>query len=205
MDKPFNRGVEDLAGGELAGNMPAKVSAMDKSFNRGVEGLAGAVDAASGVVLDSVATTVARASGRPDPVVALDQMSTATWPELAARLPLTGLAAELAHQSAWVGVQDGIVTLQVAVKTLADSASRTRLQTALCAHFGLSIGLAIKVGKTGSATAHAVAQHEGAARQQAAEAAAAADPFVQGLLSNFGGYIVPGSIRHRDPPPEASC
>ncbi|ARP80511.1 DNA polymerase III subunit gamma/tau [Bordetella genomosp. 8] len=144
----------------------------------------------------------ARAASRRAPRVA--DMSESNWPELAARLPVTGLAAELARQSEWQGVQGDTVILRVAVRTLADSASRVRLQTVLCEHFGQSLRLDVLVGATGDATAHAVAQQERAERQKAAEAAVDADPFVQALLSDFGGQVVPGSIRHVDPPAAAA-
>ena len=125
-------------------------------------------------------------------------MTQASWPELAARLPVTGLAAELARQSEWVGVQGDAIVLRVAVKTLAESESRVRLQTVLCEHFGQGIRLDVDVGAVGDATAHAVAQAERAARQQAAEDAVAVDPFVQALVSDFGGQVVAGSVRHVD-------
>ncbi len=134
----------------------------------------------------------------------IGDMTSAAWPELAARLPVTGLAAELARQSEWVGVQGDAIILRVAVKTLAESESRVRLQTVLCEHFGQGIRLDVDVGAVGEATAHAVAQAERAARQQAAEDAVAVDPFVQALLSDFGGYVVAGSIRHVDPPSAAA-
>ncbi|MNK42878.1 DNA polymerase III subunit tau [compost metagenome] len=127
-------------------------------------------------------------------------MTSALWPELAGRLPVTGLAAELARQSEWAGVQGDAIILRVAVKTLAESESRVRLQTVLCEHFGQGIRLDVEVGVTGDATAHAVAQAERAARQLAAEDAVAVDPFVQALVADFGGMVVPGSIRHVDLP-----
>jgi len=129
----------------------------------------------------------------------LDRMSAAEWPGLAARLPVTGLAAELARQSEWAGVQGDAVVLRVAVKTLAESESRVRLQTVLCEHFGQGLRLEIEVGATGDGTAHAVAQIERAARQQAAEDAVAVDPFVQALKADFGGRVIPGSVRAVDP------
>lgn len=128
----------------------------------------------------------------------LADMDAASWPELAARLPVTGLASELARQSEWAGVQGDAIILRVAVKTLAESESRVRLQTVLCEHFGQGIRLDVRVGVTGDATAYAVAQAESAARQLAAENAVAGDPFVQALLADFGGHVVPGSIRHVD-------
>ena len=133
----------------------------------------------------------------------LSDMDSASWPELAARLPVTGLAAELARQSEWAGVQGDAIVLRVAVKTLAESESRVRLQTVLCEHFGQGIRLDVQGGVTGDATAHAVAKAETAARQLAAENAVAEDPFVQALLADFGGHVVPGSIRHVDSPAAA--
>lgn len=134
----------------------------------------------------------------------LTDMTSAAWPELAARLPVTGLAAELARQSEWAGVQGDAIILRVAVKTLAESESRVRLQTVLCEHFGQGIRLDVDVGAVGEATAHAVAQAERAARQQAAEDAVAVDPFVQALVADFGAHVVAGSIRHVDPPSAAA-
>ena len=133
----------------------------------------------------------------------LADMDSTSWPELAARLPVTGLASELARQSEWAGVQGDAIILRVAVKTLAESESRVRLQTVLCEHFGQGIRLDVQVGVTGDATAYAVAQAESAARQLAAENAVAVDPFVQALVSDFGGHVVPGSIRHVDSPAAA--
>ncbi|MCI1839126.1 DNA polymerase III subunit gamma/tau [Achromobacter sp. HNDS-1] len=134
----------------------------------------------------------------------LADMTSAAWPELAARLPVTGLAAELARQSEWAGVQGDAIILRVAVKTLAESESRVRLQTVLCEHFGQGIRLDVDVGAVGEATAHAVAQAERAARQQAAEDAVAVDPFVQALVADFGAHVVAGSIRHVDSPSAAA-
>jgi len=119
----------------------------------------------------------------------VNNMSAAEWPALAAKLPVTGLAAELARQSEWSGVHGDAVVLRVAVKTLAESESRVRLQTVLCEHFGQGLRLEIEVGATGDGTAHAVAQIEKAARQQAAEKAVASDPFVLALKSDFGGQV----------------
>jgi DNA polymerase-3 subunit gamma/tau len=127
-------------------------------------------------------------------------MSPADWPALAASLPLTGLAAELARQSEWAGLHDNTVKLRVAAKTLAESASRVRLETVLCEHFGRSLRLEIEVGSTGDSTAHAVARQKRAARQQAAEDEAAADPFVKALVSGFGARVAPGSVQPIDPP-----
>ena len=56
-------------------------------------------------------------------------------------------------------MQGDAIVLRVAVKTLAESESRVRLQTVLCEHFGQGIRLTW-TGAVGDATAHAVAQAE---------------------------------------------
>lgn len=140
-------------------------------------------------------TPVVRA-GKRHRLPKLTDMTAEQWPTLAASLPVTGLAAEVARQSEWLGTTDDTIRLRVAVRTLADSASRIRLQTVLCEHYGRAIRIDIAVGATGEATAHAVAQSVRVANQEAAEQAVAQDPFVNTLLSEFGAHLVPTSIRH---------
>ncbi|MPS26811.1 MAG: DNA polymerase III subunit gamma/tau [Alcaligenaceae bacterium] len=117
------------------------------------------------------------------------------WPVLAARLPIKGIAAQLAQQSEWVGVEGGTVVLRVATRTLAEGAGVERLRTVLEQHFGVPLRLRFEIGQTGDATAFAVAESERQARQAEAERAILADPFVRELLDSFGGQIVPDSIR----------
>src|SRR5690606_22931662 len=121
-------------------------------------------------------------------------MTAQDWPALAASLPLTGWAAQLAHQSEWAGTEGNQVNLRVAILSQADSAGRLRLQTVLSEHFGAVIRLNIEYGATGDETAHAVEQAHKAMRQQEAEKAVANDPLVQRLITEFGAKVVPGSI-----------
>jgi DNA polymerase-3 subunit gamma/tau len=139
-------------------------------------------------------TSPVRAMRPPPP--RLTDMTAEQWPALAAALPVTGLAAELARQCEWLGAADGCVRVRVAVRTLADSASRLRLETVLCEHFGQSLRIEVSVGATSDATAHAVAESVRVANQLGAEEAVAADPFVQTLVADFGAHVVPQSIRH---------
>lgn len=124
----------------------------------------------------------------------LRTMNAQAWPALAATLPVTGLAAELARQSEWVGIHGDQINLRVAIRTLAESPGKARLCTVLSEHFGTVVQLNVEYGATGDETAHAVAQAQKAMRQQNAEQAVAADPFVQTLISEFGARVVPGSI-----------
>src|SRR5690606_23207292 len=125
----------------------------------------------------------------------LSKMSAQTWPALAAKLPVTGLAAELARQSEWLGVQDEVIRLRVAVRTLAATAGKQRLRTVLSEHFGTVVQLDVEFGATGEDTAHAVAQAERAARQKQAEQAVHEDPFVLALINEFGAKVIPGSVK----------
>lgn len=118
-----------------------------------------------------------------------------SWPVVATQLPLRGMAAELARQAEWVGFEGDTVVLKVAARTLAQGPSVERLRVALAGYFGQAVQLRMEVGETGSGTAHAVAQSEREARQREAEQAIDADPFVQTLLTQFGGEVVPGSIK----------
>ncbi len=124
----------------------------------------------------------------------LRNMTAQAWPALAASLPVTGLAAELARQSEWLDVKGDQVNLRVAIRTLAESPGRARLCTVLSEHFGTVVQLNVEYGATGDETAHAVEQAQKVLRQQSAEQAVAVDPFVQTLISEFGARVVPGSI-----------
>ena len=125
----------------------------------------------------------------------LQAMTAEAWPALAASLPLTGLAAELARQSEWLGADDHRIALRVAVRSLAETPGRARLRTVLSEHFGTAVQLDIECGATGDATAHAVAQARREALQREAEQAVDADPFVRSLVDEFGGMVIPGSVQ----------
>ncbi|WJJ94118.1 DNA polymerase III subunit gamma/tau [Neopusillimonas aromaticivorans] len=126
----------------------------------------------------------------------LRDMDSTSWPALAAQLPATGVAAELARQSEWVAVNADEVQLRVAIRLFAETQAQSRLCTLLSEHFGTVVRLKVEYGETGDATAHAVAQAERAARQREAEQAVETDPVVLQLLNDFGATVIEGSIRH---------
>lgn len=122
-------------------------------------------------------------------------MTAGNWPALASQLPVTGLAAELARQSEWLGFHKDTVMLRVAVRTLAESPGKSRLCTVLSEHFGKVVQLDVEYGVTGDETAHAHEQARRALTQQEAERAARADPFVLTLINEFGARLIPDSVR----------
>ncbi len=124
----------------------------------------------------------------------LRDMTSQEWPALAAALPLSGLAAELARQSEWLGGKGDQVRLRVGIRPLTDIQGKARLRTVLSEHFGTAVQLDVEFGYTGDETAHAVAQARRAERQKEAEQAVANDAFVLKLIDEFGARVVPGSI-----------
>jgi len=105
------------------------------------------------------------------------------------------MAAELARQAEWVGIEGNTVILKVATRALSQGPSADRLRDALAGFFGQPVQLRMEVGETGSETAYAVEQSERQARQKQAEQAIENDDFVKTLVTEFGGEVVPGSIR----------
>ncbi|MBP0628896.1 DNA polymerase III subunit gamma/tau [Cupriavidus sp. AcVe19-1a] len=118
------------------------------------------------------------------------------WPALAAGLPLKGLAQQLAYQSELTQVVGNTFNLRIPVAALGENGVAERLQQVLRDHFGQPVRVLCEVGAVAVTAAAADAQAR-AERQREAEAAIEADPFVQGLLRDFGGQIVPGSIQPR--------
>ena len=84
--------------------------------------------------------------------------------------------------------------LRVPVDTLLSAGSADKLSAALTEYLGKTIKLVTEIG-TVAHTAHAQVVAEQATRQQEAEDAMHNDPFVQTLIKEFGGTIVPGSIK----------
>ncbi len=158
------------------------------------------------------ATRPARSSPQTTGPLAADEEGTAVvssvpsvslvpeqWPTLARSLRLSGLVGQFALQAELLSCDDqgGHVhcRFRVAIPALAESAVRTRAQEALTAHFGKPCRVDIELGAPGTDTAAAQDAHTAARAQAIAEATIQADPVVQSILQDFGGRIVPGSIR----------
>ena len=116
------------------------------------------------------------------------------WPTLAASLPLTGIAYQLAFNSELTACEGDELTLRVPVPQYADAAQVAKLKAALDAKLGTPVRLSVSVGpaRRTAAAAEAAAR---ARRQQEAEREIEADPFVRTLIREFDATIVPGSIR----------
>ncbi|MBA4253930.1 MAG: DNA polymerase III, subunit gamma and tau [Comamonadaceae bacterium] len=113
--------------------------------------------------------------------------------DLVQREAVTALTRELALQAELVRREPGCWTLRVAQAALANGSARERLQSAL-AQAGHAVRLELEIAPahdTPAQRAAAAAQ----ARLQAAHDSLLQDPFVQSMLRDFGGKIVPGSVQ----------
>jgi DNA polymerase-3 subunit gamma/tau len=113
--------------------------------------------------------------------------------DLVTREAITALVRELALQSQLVARAEGQWTLRVDNESLAQSAARERLQTAL-AEAGHAVRLQVEVGAVADSPSrrNRIAADQ---RLKAAEALLLADPFVQEMMRDFGAKIVPGTIK----------
>ena len=106
---------------------------------------------------------------------------------------VTALARELALQSQLVARDAGRWVLRVERESLTQGGSRDRLSAALQAH-GHGVELAIEVGPVRDSPARRLAA-AASARQVEAERLIMEDPFVQSMVRDFGGKIVPGTLK----------
>jgi DNA polymerase III subunit gamma/tau len=120
-------------------------------------------------------------------------LASADWPRLAQALKVSGIARQLAHQSALLSCAEGAIELSIpsGSRHLAGRPYQDNLRKALEEHFGRAIRLVIRVGETAGNSAH----------ERAVEAIHK-DAFVHDLLEQFDGTIVESSIKpmqSRDP------
>lgn len=123
------------------------------------------------------------------------------WPNLAASLPLRGVAQQLAQQSelrqCLINGNAIQFKLCVPLQTLLSAGSGDKLTAALndrFADFGREIRIDFEIGAV-EQTANAQAVAERAERQTQAEQAIQSDSFVQILMREFGASILTGSVR----------
>ncbi len=124
--------------------------------------------------------------------------TTDTWPAIVRSMDISGLARQTLERTQWVGVseKDGlkVVHLLVAVKAYLENSYVQRIQQTLEKQFGAGLQIDLRLGEV-TASAQLQQDHENRERQDKAEAAIAADPFVNELQLRMGASIVPGSIR----------
>ncbi len=117
------------------------------------------------------------------------------WASFSSKLPLSGMASQLARQSECSSVSGRVLTLRVPTKALTEGAHADRLRTVLSEYFGFAVQLNFDIAATLGQSAHAIDVAAQVVRQELAEQSVQNDPFIQALVKDFGAQVVPGSIR----------
>ncbi|HLS56612.1 MAG TPA: DNA polymerase III subunit gamma/tau [Zeimonas sp.] len=139
----------------------------------------------------SAATSAATSAAATAPRATFD----GDWPALAAQLRVGGFVQQFMHQSELIEADGLRFRVRVPVRLLAEPSTVNRVREALGAHFGAPVRLEVELGRVGSATVAAASERARAERQARAQASIETDPFVRTLIDEFGGAIVPGSVR----------
>ena len=132
---------------------------------------------------------------KTEPLV-LDQTFIENWPRFAAGLPLTGMAQQLATQSACVAADGDALSLRVPTQALMQGAHVKRLTEVLAQALGHPVQLKVTVGELAQgSSAQSIADAQARERQREAEEIVRQDPFVNALIEGFDAHVVPGSVR----------
>jgi DNA polymerase III subunit gamma/tau len=117
--------------------------------------------------------------------------------QLIAKDAVKGMVRELALQSQLVGKDDALWTLRVESPSLNSPANTDKLQAAVnTLALGVSTAqLTVEIGPVADTPVRR-SQALAKERQAQAEALIHNDPFVQDMVRNWGGKVVPGSIKH---------
>jgi DNA polymerase-3 subunit gamma/tau len=116
------------------------------------------------------------------------------WESFSAKLPLSGLASQLARQSECTDVSGRVLTLRVPTKALTQGPHADRLRTVLTEYFGFPVQVQYAIGAVQGQSAHTMDLAAQIVRQEQAELTIHNDPFVQALVRDFGAQVVPGSV-----------
>ena len=109
------------------------------------------------------------------------------WIGLIARLPLTGFVRTWANKSEYASFEGGTFSLRVGSRALADDKPmQEKLRVALEQYLGRPVRLSVQVGELAGASVAALTEKQSDARQEAAEASIASDPFVREVLEKTG-------------------
>jgi DNA polymerase-3 subunit gamma/tau len=107
---------------------------------------------------------------------------------------VTALVRELALQSQLVARDEGRWVLRVERESLNQSNAPDRLASALSTLGHDNVKLVVEIGSVSDSPALRLAALA-AQKQREAEAIIMGDPFVQTMMRDFGGKIVPGTLK----------
>ncbi len=121
------------------------------------------------------------------------------WPTVSRRLTASGLAKQFVQQAQLMSCEDAGRSVncrfRVSIPALTEPSVVVKAQDALAKHFGKPCRIEVELGEADRPTAASEDADAAAQAQAEAERLIQSDPLVQTILSDFGGKIVPGSIR----------
>jgi len=120
-----------------------------------------------------------------------------TWPAFVAALKLSGMALQLAAQTALKAMAGNELVLAVPenARHLTDRAYADKLKASIEQALGRRVRLRFEIGAPATTTLAAQEKRERDAAQAKTEAAFRDDPFVQDVLTRFDARIKPDSIK----------
>ena len=130
----------------------------------------------------------------PEPEARPAALFDGDWPGLARQLGASGLIGQFLQQSELLEVGADALRLRVPIRPLAEPATVARVRDLLSQHFGKPVRVQVEVGAVAGVTAARVVEQERGERLEAARESLESDPFVQSLLSELGGRILPDSV-----------
>ncbi len=130
-------------------------------------------------------------------VAAAPDADDADWHALVARLPLAGMARQLAQHCELVEAGQEQVTLRLppAHKHLLGKVQQDKLQADLQNHYGRPVRLVIELGEAAGDTPAERSRNEKRERQERAVAAIEQDPFVREVIDLFDASIDESTIK----------
>ena len=123
------------------------------------------------------------------------------WSALIEAADLKGPAGQLARNAALIEIENNLVRLALnpAFEHLSAAPVVANIEERLGTVLGRAVKLRFEKADVPQVTPAEVAARERNARQQEAERALGADPFVQAVIRDFGGRVIPESIKPAGP------
>jgi DNA polymerase-3 subunit gamma/tau len=183
--------------GPRTSSAPASGSTQGASGNAQVASGSRATSGAPVPAYEPPAETRVASAPAQSSAATLAPLQIADWPAFVAGLKLSGIALQLAAQTALKAIAGNEIVLAVpeAARHLIDKTYTDKLKAALDEAFGRRVRLRFDVDAAAGATLAAQEKRERAEVKAKTEAAFRDDPFVQDVLSRFDATIKTESIK----------
>ncbi|AGF48161.1 DNA polymerase III subunit gamma/tau [Candidatus Kinetoplastibacterium oncopeltii TCC290E] len=129
-----------------------------------------------------------------DSIKLLECMSIHTWGDFVNKLPVSGLAGELARHSEWIDFDGSSIFIKVSSKALFGYSTKMRLKTILCEYLGTVVDLVVTLDVTGDKTAHAISQMEEESKKSKLKEAINDNKFIKNINNLLDGVVMEDTI-----------